>query len=178
MRHDADLLERLSAFPTETFDGFAYRATRQSLDPLAFSLRGGRWAPAGEMAVLYTSLERNGALAEIAYHWGQLSPPPSKPVVLHRLRAAARKSLRLIRTDLPLLGVDLSRFGEVRYDRTQEIGAAVAFIGCDGLLAPSARWDCMNLILFNDNPQDELRVVETETVDWQQWARDHGMAIG
>jgi len=62
MIHDPALLERLSAFGTERFDGDVFRATRRSLDPLAGSTSGGRWAPRGEVSVLYTSLLRERSL--------------------------------------------------------------------------------------------------------------------
>ena len=149
MRHDIDLIDRLSSFPTEIYDGIVYRATRQSLYPLAFSLSGGRWVPSREIAVLNTSLARDGALAEISYHWGQLTPLPSKPVALHEIRVSANNSLRLVQANLFELGVGTAHFDQPFYTRTQEIGAAAAFIGADGLLVPSARWDCINLILFS-----------------------------
>jgi hypothetical protein len=76
--HDPDLLDRLSGLPIERFDGEAFRATRANLHPLAFSTRGGRWAPQDRAAVLYTSLAREGALAEIAHHWGRLTPTPDQ----------------------------------------------------------------------------------------------------
>ncbi len=46
--------------------------------------------------MLYASFERQGALAEISYHLGQLDPLPSKPVTVHELRAATHKTLRLL----------------------------------------------------------------------------------
>ena len=181
MIHDPELLERLSAFATERFDGEVFRATRASLDPLVPSLNGGRWAPRADartqIPVLYTSLERSGALAEISYHWGLLTPRPSKPAIVHRLRVSADRTLRLLRGNLQTLGVDLERYSERRYGRTQEIGAAVAFLNCDGLVVPCARWDCDNLILFTENHglSNALEVVVSEEVDWQGWARDAGL---
>jgi hypothetical protein len=103
--HDPGLLELLGRFRTEVFAGESFRAAPKSLDPLAPSTRGGRWAPPNEVAVLYTSLAREGALAEIAFYWGQLTPLPSKPAVLHRLRVTAKRTLRLILADLETLGV-------------------------------------------------------------------------
>ena len=177
MIHDPDLLERLSGFEPERFDGEVFRATRLSLDPLADSTSGGRWAPKGLVRVLYTSLLREGALAEISFHWGQLTPLPSKHAVVHRLGVSAERRLRLLKADLEGLGVDMERYEDVNYLRTQEIGAAVAFLGCDGLLAPNARWGCENLVLFMDNHAlgNRLEALASEKVDWQAWARDAGL---
>jgi RES domain-containing protein len=175
--HDPALLERLGALPTEAFNGETFRATPSSLDPLAPSTRGGRWAPPGEIAVLYTSLSRDGALAEIAFHWGQLSPLPSKPALLHRLQVTTQKTLRLLRTTLRILGVTDADYPTINYDRTQAVGAAIAFLGCDGLIAPSARWECDHLMIFTDHHDivaNELKVANSEAVDWLAWAREHG----
>lgn len=95
MIHDPDLLDRLGALPTELYRGIVFRATRLRLDPLAPSTSGGRWAPRDHCPVLYTSLEREGALAEIAFHWGKLTPLPSKPVLINRIKVSAERSLRL-----------------------------------------------------------------------------------
>lgn len=89
MIHDKALLDQLASFSIENYSGTAYRATRQTLDPLVSSTNGGRWMPKGAASVLYTSLDRDGALAEIAFHWSQLDPMPSKPVLLHTLEVVA-----------------------------------------------------------------------------------------
>lgn len=175
MLHDRDLLDRLSAFRPIRFDDIAFRATRLGLNPLAGSFTGGRWAHRDIAQVLYTSLERDGAMAEIAYHLSQLTPKPSKPVQLHELRVAARSALRLLWADLKDLGVDDAGYSSLNYARTREIGAAVAFLECDGLIAPSARWKCENLMLFLDkhSPGDKLEVVKSEDVNWIEWERRH-----
>lgn len=93
MIRDADLLDRLAAFPTEAFSGHIFRATRQSIDPVAASTSGGRWMPTGGASVLYTSLTREGALAEIS-----LPNPPeqagltARAVALGDLRRAVALS--------------------------------------------------------------------------------------
>ncbi len=175
MIHDTELLDRLSELPTESFGGEVYRATRRSLDPLLASASGGRWGLPGGPSVLYTSLAREGALAEISYHWSQYTPRPSKPAMLHVLRVSARQTLRLIRADLALLGVPADAYSRPNQPRTQEIGAAVEFLGCDGLIAPCARWDCENLMLFPDSAsfRGTLEPLRQEEVDWLQWARDN-----
>lgn len=178
MIRDTALLDRLSGLPVQAFEGELFRITRRGLDALAPSTAGGRWAPRGGVAVLYTSLMREGALAEVSFHWGQLSPLPSKPALLHRLGVRTTKTLRLIMADLGTLEVEASRYGEVRYARTGEIGDAVAFLGCDGLLVPSARWACENLVLFPDNHVLDmtaaLEVLDSEECDWLLWARENG----
>jgi RES domain len=175
--HDPALLERLSGFATEPFDGEVFRATRRSLDPLAASTSGGRWAPRGVVSVLYTSLLREGALAEISFHWTQLTPLPSKPAVIHRLVVSAERRLRLLWADLEELDVDMTRHESVNYHRTQEIGAAVAFLGCDGLIVPSARWSCENLVVFAENHSwtSKIEVLSSEEIDWQAWAQHAGL---
>ena len=108
---------------------------------------------------------------------GELTPRPTKPVAVHTLRVAAQRTLKLVRADLATLGVPLSNFSGINLPRTQEIGAAVEFLGCDGLIAPCARWHCDNLILFPDRMGADaaLEAVTGETVDWITWATEHGL---
>lgn len=128
-------------------------------------------------AVLYTSLARDGALAEISFHWGQLNPRPTKPVVMHTLRVLTHRTLKLLRADLSVFGISNSMYAEINPTRTQEVGAAVEFLGCDGLIAPCARWHCDNLVLFPDKMGVDatIEVVSSEPVDWISWASENGV---
>ncbi len=176
MFHDPQLIERLGDFPTASFAGDVFRATPQGLDALTRSRSGGRWATTDQFPVLYTSMEREGALAEVVFHWSQMTPIPSKPLALHRIRMTVSRHLRLIETDLYDLGVELSEYQTLNYARTQQIGAAVNFLECDGLIVPSARWDCENMVLFMDNFDlaHDLEVLGTEPFEWRTWARKNG----
>jgi hypothetical protein len=179
VQHDRALLEQLSAFSPVSFDGEVFRATPRSLNPLAPSVSGGRWMIPGQTPTLYTSMEADGALAEIAFHWSLLSPIPSKPAMLHRIQLGTKKSIRLARGDLIAMGVDWARYTQLGYERTQAIGAAVAHLECDGLIAPSARWRCENVMIFFTNyvGDDNLAtVLRSEEVDWRVWAQNHGVA--
>lgn len=129
MVHDSELLDKLAGFETEPFEGRVFRATRMNLDPTAYSTWGGRWAPKDDVPVLYTSLEADGAIAEIAHHWSLMTPRPTKPILLHTLNVSATQTLRLIRTDLKALGIDLARFGDMDYERTQEIRVGCRIFG-------------------------------------------------
>jgi len=95
---------------------------------------------------------------------------------VHTLAVETSRTLRLIRTDLASLGVEDSHYETINYQRTQEIGAAVAFLGCDGLIAPNARWACDNLMIYMDNVSlDRVFTASDGTsVNWIEWAGQHG----
>lgn len=180
--HDPQLIDLLADVTPGPFEGTVWRATRLNQDPIAFSYNGGRWAPPSSyqsVPTLYTSLERHGAVAEIASWLAMLVPRPSKPIVVHRLIVRATDVVSLDSRTLNELGVDFERYSERSYaamgeappSRTQEIGAILSFLGIDGLVVPSARWSCSNLILFdNFDNQIEIDNTESEEVDWLTWA--------
>ena len=135
----------------------------------------GRWSPAGEFDVLYTSLERDGALAEVGY---RLSLEPVWPSRLehdlHRIAARTRRSLRFpdVASLVPF-GVDAARYAGFDYGATQALAAAARFLEFDSLIVPSARSPSLHLVLFLDDVLEAgaLRVIETEPVDWDAWRR-------
>jgi hypothetical protein len=91
-----------------------------------------------------------------------------------------KKSVRLARADLIALGVDWNSYGTLGYERTQIIGAAVARLKCDGLIAPSARWPCENVMVFPSNQTGEeeiAQIVDSSELDWHAWARDRGIEV-
>lgn len=182
MIHDQDLVDRLSELATERFEGEIFRATRIGADPTAPSISGGRWAPPPEgtpgIFVLYSSLERDGAIAEVASFLANLTPIPGpRPIKVTRLAVTTAQTLHLARANLTTLGVDFTRYGERDYAQTQKIGAAVAFLGLDGLIAPSARWPCDNLMIFAENHalKEQLKPIGEEQVEWKAWAQAHGL---
>jgi RES domain len=87
-----------------------------------------------------------------------------------------RAAIRLLRADLAELGVTVDDYESLNYARTQAIGAAVAFLECDGLIVPSARWRTENIVIFMDNHRlsEKLDLNHSESVDWLAWGRDHG----
>ena len=177
MSHDAALVDALSRRSVTTFSGDVFRATIPGYDPLTASTRGGRWSTHGGPSVLYTSLEPDGALAEIVFHWSQLTPVPKRPVALHTLTVETARTLRLIRADLASLGVKEAQYETINYERTQQIGAAIAFLGCDGLIAPNARWTCENLMIYVENVSLDrvLGVTDSRSINWTEWAKQNGL---
>ncbi|WP_181171455.1 RES family NAD+ phosphorylase [Mesorhizobium sp. B2-5-9] len=172
------MVDKLAELTPRRFEGEVWRATRLNQDPIAFSYNGGRWAPPSSyqsVPVLYTSMERQGAIAEVSSWLSMLVPRPTKPIVVHRLLIRATDVVTLDARALTGLGVDFERFTERSYaamgeeppSRTQEIGAALSFLGIDGVIVPSARWRGSNLILF-DNFDNQIEIDDqgSEQVDW------------
>ena len=171
MARDLELLDLLDAHRGVSFKGDVWRIVRDGIDVLQGYPAKARWDP-GTFDVLYTSLEREGALEEIHFHLSQQPVFPSKlRSVLHRITVQTQRTLKL--ADLEAvrgLGVSPETYNSLSYERTQQIGDAAAFLGFDGILAPSARHRCQNLVIFSDRftPAD-LSVLECETVDWTAW---------
>lgn len=186
MEHDKDLLRKLSNFPMQPYSGMVFRVTSLSRDPTEPSANGGRWGlpqinKSPGTSVLYTCTERDGAIAEVASYRVLLTPlPRSSNVAVSKLDVTASKVMTLSMTNLRDLGVDTDRYGERDYFLTQQIGAAIEHLGGDGLLAPSARYDCQNLMIFSANHGFEERLEATglEKVEWRDWARQRGMLDG
>ena len=103
--------------------------------------------------------------------------PGPRTIKVTRLAVATARTLHLARANLTTLGVDFTRYGERDYAQTQKIGAAIAFLGLDGLIAPSARWPCDNLMIFTENHAltERLEPIGEEQVEWKTWAQAHGL---
>lgn len=173
---DPELLDVLDAHIGVAFAGDVWRVTREGRDVLQGHASKSRWDP-GTFDVLYASLERKGALAEIYFHLMHQPVFPSKlRSVIWRITVATKRTLKF--ADLAVLaqlGVTSESYSSLSYQRTQEIADAAAFLGFDGILAPSARWACRNLVLFRDRfSVEDLVVRESEAVDWGAFAAGRG----
>ncbi len=172
--HDRALLDALAAIAPIAFEGEVWRITRAGRDPLIGSLAQGRWSPGGEFEVLYTSLARECALAEIGHRLSLEPIWPSQIVhEIHRLRARTFHTLKIAdAAALVPLGIDAGKYGSYDYRGTQAIATAAHFLEFDGLMVPSARAASSNLVLFLERlPADSLAFIKTETVNWAKWRR-------
>ena len=174
--HDDRLLDLVGAIEGLPFDDAMWRVVRTGRDVLDGSRGSGRWNTS-EMSVLYGAAERDGAIAEINFHLniGQSVFPSKIRHDVLELAVKTRQTLVLADMEqLKRLGVDDARYRDLLYNRTQEIGAAAAFLGFDGLIVPSARWNCRNIILFLDAINlDEIRTVLVQPIDWNAWRRSN-----
>ncbi|WP_299442156.1 RES family NAD+ phosphorylase [uncultured Rhodospira sp.] len=168
---DLALLDALDALEWVPFEGRVWRAVREGRDPLQGHPSAGRWDP-GTFDVLYTSLEPEGAVAEMRFHLARQPVFPSHlTFVLHEMSVRTARTLRFADLSaLAPLGVDTARYADVLYEATQAIGDAADFLGFDGILAPGARWPCLNLVIFTDRvtPQD-LDILSSTDIDWPDW---------
>ena len=170
--HDRSVLDALEGIEPLHFDSSVWRVTRAGRDPVRGSAAYGRWSPGGTVEVLYTSLERDGALAEIGF---RLSLEPVWPSRIHhqvhRIRVQTTQTLKFANVAaLAAFGVDITRYESFDYTATQALAAAAHFMELDGLLVPSARHSSHNLIVFMDrDAAGSLEVVESSPVDWPLW---------
>jgi RES domain-containing protein len=170
--HDRGLLDALEAIDLEPFSGKVWRVTRRGRDPLRGSVAHGRWSPNAEFEVLYTSIERDGALAEIGYRLSLEPVWPSR--IEHEIHLIGAEITRIIKLpdldSLEPLGVDIGRYQTLEYQATQAVGAAAYFLEFDGMLVPSARYPCLNLVVFTERAGD-LVCERSQPVDWERWRR-------
>jgi len=172
--HDRAILDALESIDPVRFHGEVWRITRKGRDATRGSAANGRWSPGGSFEVLYTSLERDGALAEIGY---RLSLEPVWPSRLeheiHEIDAHLERTLKFADVaSLTPLGVDAARYESFDYSATQAIAAATRFLELDGLIVPNARHRSSNLVIFMDRPGGgSLDVRSSRTVDWTAWRK-------
>jgi RES domain-containing protein len=172
--HDRAILDALESLAPAPIEATVWRITRAGRDPTRGSAAHGRWSPGGTVEVLYTSLERDGALAEIGY---RLSLEPVWPSriehELHEITVRAPKILHFGNVSaLAAFGVDAAKYESFDYAATQALAAAAHFMELDGLLVPSARHKSSNLVVFMDrDAAASLEVRRSQPVDWSAWRK-------
>jgi RES domain-containing protein len=157
MVYPPQLLDRLQAVGGSPWSGRAFRHMFADYPPDAENTRGARWNPA-EVAAIYTSLTRDGVLAE-AEHQIALQPiPPRVQRTVYEIEIALANVLDL--TDPQALdSIDLTVDDIAGDDMNacQQIGAAAAWLEHDGILVPSARSGATNLVILAANRQRDAR---------------------
>lgn len=156
----------------QPFEGAVWRVTWATRDALAGGTGGGRWHPPNDFEVLYTSLDENGAMAEVYHHLSKAPVFSSSHVKINKLRVSAEKTLVFPDiASLEAVGVTEEAFRKGDHKRTREVGAAARFLDIEGLMVPSARWPCSNLALFPDRMRnrDSLQVEEARDINWPAW---------
>ncbi|MEE8395187.1 MAG: RES family NAD+ phosphorylase [bacterium] len=166
MIFDPEFLEALERQSARPWVGTVYRHMFADHDPLAGNIRGARWNPP-DVEAIYASLNRETALAEAEY---RISVQPLRPRArrtVFTLRVELQNALEIENFhELEKLGVSKRDFEGFDMSACQRIGWAVAWLGHDGLIVPSARADGQNLVIFPSglDSKTTLEVVGEEPV--------------
>lgn len=175
-RRDNNLIDAIEAIDPIEYSGTVWRVVRDGRDPLQCSRSGGRWDD-GTFDVLFTSEKKEGAIEEMRFHLLRGQPViPSQMYRVFEIDLALERSLRLLDLDaLAKVGLDVSRFGqlsyqerEAEYPRSQDIGEVAHFLDYDGLVVPSARFECLNVVAFCEllSPEAAVACQDHGEVEW------------
>lgn len=151
------LIDALEDQPKQKFEETVWRVTRETNDPLQAGRPGGRWDDKS-FDVIYTSTSPEGAILEKKFHLyrGQPVAPSKVKYLIHKLEISLSAVLDLSAPNaLEVLEVNMEQFGQLsyaerqkEYPSTQQVGEVAHFLGCDGILVPSARSGNSNLVIF------------------------------
>lgn len=146
--HDPELLDAIESLGSEVLDGVTvWRHMFNDNPPELSNTRGARWNPSG-LAAIYTSEERETAIAEGQHAIDSQPVRPRARRYVYELRVSAGKVLRITPADLATLGLDPADLESPDFSACQRIGAHAAFLEYDALIVPSARADGTNIVIF------------------------------
>jgi len=146
-----------------------FRHMLADITPSRINTRGARWNPP-EVGAIYTSFTRETALAEANYHLSLQTPRLRVKRTLYELSVTLRCVTRIPDTDaLERVGVSREALSESDMIACQHFGGAVARLGRDGLIVPSARHEGgLNLVIYPTQPEIEAEnfvIVRSEIVN-------------
>jgi len=161
-----ELLDALEALEARAWQGSVWRHMFSEYPPSRENTRGSRWNPPGTAAI-YTSLARETALAE-GNHMVNLQPlRPRASRSLYEVRVALSHVLDLTNQGgLEIVGLGQQELTSYDFTACQEVGGAVAWLGNDGLLIPSARASSANLVIYPGalSPDADFQVLRREVL--------------
>lgn len=173
------LIDALDTRKAAAFSGVLWRVVTSGFDPIRPGRSGGRWDD-GSFDVLYTAVERDGALAEAHFHAfkGQPVLPSKISKSLHQIDVNLARVLDLSGEGaLAEIGANMAQYGrlhylerESEYPSLQQIAEVAFFLEFEGVLVPNARWPCANLVIFTERVRpDQLIATAKESVDLVEW---------
>jgi RES domain-containing protein len=167
MVYPPELLDLLQEAQVGALEATVYRHMFADYRPDLANTRGARWNPP-DVPAIYTSLQRETALAEAEFRISLDAFRPRVKRTLYELRIELGEVLDLSsREELLAVGVGEAELTSDDPQACQLVGGAVAWLGCDGLLVPSARHDGTNLVIFPaaQDPDALFEVTHTELVE-------------
>lgn len=183
-----NLIDALEPRERQSFVGRVWRVVSAGRDPLAGYRSGGRWDD-GSFDVLYTSLDRDGAISETVFHLqrGQPIIPSKPPKNLYSIELNLNEVLDLGSIEkLQDLGVNISEFGRMsyaerisEYPSLQEVAEVAHFLAFQAILVPCARWNCRNLVVFTERCSPSSLELSSggELLDLRTWHRENAARL-
>ena len=161
--YDPSLLDVVEQHIAE-WKGLAFRQVFSDTDVLRANILGARWNPPN-LEAIYCSLKPETAIAEIDHLISRQPIPIKKPRVTHKLVIELSK-VADFRSVSPLesCGITSEMLMSDDLTHSQLVGGAVAWLGCGGMLIPSARVKGTNMVIFMSNlaPSDTVDPVSQE----------------
>jgi len=162
--YEQALLDKIGGSPVVKWEGEVFRHMLGDWPPERENVRGARWNPP-QVAAIYASLERDVALAEAQYYIDLQPVPPQSRRVLYRVSVRLSKVVDLRKLDeLRRYGISAADLGTLEHQKCQPVGGAIAHLGFDGLLVPSARAKGANLVIYPSGQDASYRF---EKVDYE-----------
>jgi RES domain-containing protein len=174
------LLDAIGAETPKLLAGVVWRVVTDGFGPLRPGRAGGRWDD-GTFDVLYTSSQRDGALAESWFHLSRGQPviPSKVRKRIHRIQVDLKKVLDLSEAGkLDSLGINMAEYGRLsyiqrvqEYPAPQQIAEIAFFYEYEAVIVPSARWPTSNVVILTENIRpDQVQALDSEPVDLSIWA--------
>lgn len=162
-----ELLEYLQSLEPAPFSGSVYRHMFGERSPTLENSSGARWNPPG-VAAIYASLERETVIAEGDH---AIAVQPIRPKVdrwVYPVSVELTDVLDLsVAGALEPTGVGEDELASDDLSPCQAVGEAVAWLGFEGVIVPSARAPGANLVIFTANlkPHAVFDVGERDPVE-------------
>ena len=166
MIYSPDWLDLLQAAPQLEWDAVVFRHMFGDIPPIRRNTGGARWNPRGREAI-YTSCERETALAEAEHQISLQTFPPKAKRTLYAIKVSLSSVVDLRDPEsLETLGITPVELAGLDMSACQRVGEAVAWLKYAGLLVPSARRASgSNLVIYQqDLTTSAFEIVGSEII--------------
>jgi RES domain-containing protein len=161
-----EMLDILQSATASAWEGTVYRHMFGPHPPARSNTEGARWNAPG-LPAIYASCERETALAEADYYIRLQPLRPKAKRTMFTIHVSLKNVIDLAAAGLlPRLGITDEVLASIDHVPCRTVGAAVNWLGHDGLLVPSARrLGGTNLVIFQpDLAASAFQVTNEEVI--------------
>ena len=159
----------LASLQSSAWSGRVYRVMLNDYPPDRENTQGARWNPP-DVAAIYTCFEPAVCIAEIEYSLARQPRPVKRDLrkTLYEIEVtlAAVVDLTPLLPHLDRIGIGSAQLFADNMKTSQEIGRLITWFGFDALIAPSARYEGRNLVIYpgRTNESHSFTIVNQETL--------------